>query len=405
MADMTVSGGSWLRKRVEAGDQDFLRDLVKTVVEALMSADADGACGASYGAVSPDRVNQRNGYRERRWDTRVGSIPLAVPKLRHGSYFPDWLLEPRRRAERCLVQVIAECYVRGVSTRRVDGLVKTLGIAGISKSQVSELATELDARVEEFRDRPLTTGPYPYLWLDAMTQRSREGGRVLNVATVVATGVNREGKREILGMDVMTSEDGAGWTAFLRGLVARGLTGAQLVISDAHAGLKDAIASVFPGAAWQRCRAHFMRNLLTKVAKSAQDFVATLVRSIYAQPDAEAVLAQHGRVVEQLRRQKAFQDAADLLEDAREEILAFASFPKAHWKQIWSNNPQERLNKEIRRRTDVVGIFPDRAAIIRLVGAVLAEQNDEWAVSRRYISLESLQQLRSKEAVGQLTAA
>jgi len=273
MADMTVSGGSWLRKRVEAGDQDFLRDLVKTVVEALMSADADGACGASYGAVSPDRVNQRNGYRERRWDTRVGSIPLAVPKLRHGSYFPDWLLEPRRRAERCLVQVIAECYVRGVSTRRVDGLVKTLGIAGISKSQVSELATELDARVEEFRDRPLTTGPYPYLWLDAMTQRSREGGRVLNVATVVATGVNREGKREILGMDVMTSEDGAGWTAFLRGLVARGLTGAQLVISDAHAGLKDAIASVFPGAAWQRCRAHFMRNLLTKVAKSAQDFV------------------------------------------------------------------------------------------------------------------------------------
>ncbi len=395
MAETTVNGLPWLRKRIDGADPDFLRDLVKAVVDALMGAEADNVCGAAYGAVSPDRVNQRNGYRERPWDTRVGTISLAVPKLRRGSYFPDWLLEPRRRAERCLVQVIAECYVRGVSTRRVDGLVKTLGISGISKSQVSELAKELDAGVEEFRNRKLEAGPYPYVWLDAMTQRNREGGRVLNVATVVATGVNREGKREILGMDVITSEDGAGWTAFLRGLVARGLTGVSLVISDAHAGLKEAIAAVFPGTAWQRCRAHFMRNLLTRVAKPAQDFVATLARSIFAQPDAEAVFAQHGRVVEQMRVQRGLRDAAEMLEGAGEEILAFAAFPKEHWKQIWSNNPQERLNKEIRRRTDVVGIFPDRGAIIRLVGAVLAEQNDEWAVARRYFSLESLQKITS----------
>lgn len=384
MSDTNVNNWGWLRKRLDQAEPDFLRDLLQTTVEKLMGAEADGICGASYGEVSPDRINCRNGYRERRWDTRLGSMALAIPKLRKGSYFPEWLLTPRRRAERCLVQVVAECYVRGVSTRRIDGLVKSLGIDGMSKSQVSELAQELDKAVDEFRNRPLDQGPYPYVWLDALTQRVREGGRVVNVATVVATGVNSQGKREILGLDVFTSEDGASWTAFLRGLLARGLCGVELVISDAHPGLKDAVASLFSGASWQRCRTHFMRNLLTRVPKSMQQLVATLVRSIFAQPDAEAVWGQHERVVEQLADK--FPHAAELLAEAGPDVLAFTAFPKEHWRQIWSNNPQERLNKEIRRRSDVVGIFPNREAIIRLIGAVLAEQNDEWAVSRRYLT-------------------
>lgn len=395
MVEDKVNGLSWLRKRIEEAEPDLLRGIVQVVVEGLMGAEADSICGASYGAVSPERVNQRNGYRERRWDTRVGTIPLAIPRLRRGSYFPEWLLEPRRRAERCLVQVVTECYVRGVSTRRVDGLVQTLGLTGISKSQVSDLAKELDAAVDDFRNRKLDQGPYSYLWLDALTQRCREGGRVFNVAVVVATAVNALGKREILGLEVFTSEDGAGWTSFLRGLAARGLCGVRLVTSDAHPGLKDAISSVFPGASWQRCRTHFMRNLLTKVPKSAQQLVATLVRSIFAQPDAQAVLAQHGRVVEQL--EDRFREAANLLADAGPEVLAFTEFPKEHWRQIWSNNPQERLNKEIRRRSDVVGIFPNRAAIIRLIGAVLAEQNDEWAVARRYLTPEALSKPAQQE--------
>ena len=381
----------WLRKHLDEAGPDLLREMLKAMVETLMGAEADSICGAEYGEVSPERVNSRNGYRDRRWDTRVGSIPLAIPKLRKGSYFPDWLLEPRRRAERSLIQVVTEAYVRGVSTRRVDGLVKQMGLEGVSKSQVSELAKELDQVVESFRSRPLDAGPYRYVWLDALTQRCRDGGRVVNVAVVVATGVNREGRREILGCEVVTSEDGAGWTAFLRNLTARGLRGVRCVISDAHQGLKQAVAAELPGAAWQRCRTHFMRNLLTKVPKSAQQLVATLVRSIFAQPSAAEVWAQHARVVEQLSER--FRDAADLLADAGPEVLAFADFPKEHWRQIWSNNPQERLNKEIRRRTDVVGIFPDRAAVVRLVGAVLAEQNDEWAVTRRYMSLESLEKL------------
>lgn len=383
-----VQGLDWLRKRVEETDADLLREMVRGMAQVLMSADADSACGAAYGQPSQERVNQRNGYRERRWDTRAGTIPLQIPKLRKGSYFPSWLLEPRRRAERCLVQVVAECYVRGVSTRRVDGLVQTLGLTGISKSQVSEMAKELDELVEDFRSRPLDKGPYRYLWLDALTQRSREGGRVVNVAMVVATAVNAEGSREVLGCEVITSEDGAGWLSFLRGLVARGLSGVRLVISDAHSGLKAAIASALPGAGWQRCRTHFMRNLLTKVPKSAQDVVASLVRSIFAQTCSVDVWAQQGRVVEQLGER--FRDAAQMLADAAPDVLAFTAFPQAHWKQIWSNNPMERLNKEIRRRTDVVGIFPGREAIIRLVGAVLAEQNDEWAEARRYMSIESL---------------
>jgi transposase-like protein len=337
-------------------------------------------------------VNYRNGYRLRPFDTRVGTVELAIPKLRRGSYFPDWLLDPHRRAERALVAVVAECYVRGVSTRRVDGLVKTLGIEGLSKSQVSRMAGELDEMVSEFRNRPLDAGPYTYVWMDALTQKVREGGRIINVAVVIAVGVNRDGHREILGLDVITTEDGAGWLAFLRGLVARGLSGTSLVISDAHPGLVDAIASTLVGSAWQRCRTHYMRNLLTRVPKSAQSMVATLVRTIFEQPDAASVWAQHARVVEQLAER--FPDAATHLAEAAPDVLAFTGFPKEHWRQIWSNNPQERLNKELRRRTDVVGIFPNRDAVVRLVGAVLAEQHDEWVVARRYMGAEGLAKAR-----------
>jgi putative transposase len=388
----TMNPDSWLRKHLEEGDPDLLRSMLGSFVDQLMSAEANALCNAGYGEVTPDRVNSRNGYRTRDFDTRVGTLELAIPKLRSGSYFPDWLVEPRRRAERALVAVIAQCYLEGVSTRRVDDVVKAMGIDGISKSQVSELAKSLDTMVSAFRNRPLDAGPYSYVWLDALTQKVREGGRIVNVAVVVATGVNADGHREILGIDLITTEDGAGWTAFLRGLVARGLSGVALVVSDAHRGLVDAIASVLPGATWQRCRAHFVRNVLTRVPKTAQSMVATLIRSIFEQPDADQVLAQHARVVEQLSER--FGDAAAMLTDAAGDILAFATFPKEHWRQIWSNNPQERLNKEIRRRTDVVGIFPNRAAVIRLVGAVLAEQNDEWAVARRYMGVESLTKAR-----------
>jgi len=407
----TMDALSWLRKQLESADTDLLREMVKVFCERLMGAEVDALCGADYGERSPERVNRRNGYRERPWDTRAGTIALAVPKLREGSYFPDWLLEPRRRAERAFVQVVAECYVRGVSTRRVEGLVRHLGIERISKSRVSEMAKELDGAVEAFRTRPLDRGPYTYLWLDALTQKVREGGRIVNVACVLATAVSAEGTREILDLDLHTSEDGAGWTAFLRGLVARGLSGVRLVISDAHPGLVDAIASTLPGASWQRCRTHFVRNLLTKVPKAAQPFVASAVRSIFDQPDAQTTHAQHARVLDQLAER--FGDAAELLEQAGPDILAFTSFPETHWRQIRSNNPQERLNKEIRRRTDVVGIFPDRAAVIRLVGMVLAEQHDEWAVGRRYMSAESLARARLdvidgellKEVRGELVAA
>ena len=339
-----------------------------------------------------ERVNSRNGYRARRFDSRVGTMDLAIPKLRSGSYFPDWLLEPRRRAEKALVSVVADCYLRGVSTRRVDKLVKTLGIEGLSKSQVSRMAAELDDAVTEFRNRPLDAGPYTYVWADALTQKVREGGRIVNIAVVIAVGVNADGHREILGVDVITTEDGAGWLAFFRSLVARGLSGTALVISDAHTGLVDAIAATLPGAAWQRCRTHYLRNLLTTVPKSAQTMVATLVRTIFAQPDAESTWAQHARVVDQLTDQ--FGAAAEHLAEAADDLLAFTAFPPQHWKQIWSNNPQERLNKELRRRTDVVGIFPNRAAVIRLVGAVLAEQHDEWAVARRYMGIDGLNRAR-----------
>jgi putative transposase len=330
VVDSTMDGLSWVRKQVEEADTDLLREMVKLFVERVMGEEADAICGASYGERSEERTNRRNGYRSRPWNSRAGTIDLQLPKLREGSYFPDWLLEPRRRAERAFVQVVCESYVRGVSTRRIEGLVQTLGIERISKSRVSQMAKELDHQVEAFRTRPLDGAPYTYVWLDALTQKVREGGRIANVAMVVATGVNAQGAREILGLDLHTSEDGAGWTAFLRGLVARGLAGVRLVISDAHPGLVDAIASTLPGSSWQRCRTHFLRNLLTKVPKSAGPFVATIVRSIFAQPDAPTTHAQHARVIEQLADR--FPAAAEMLADAGQDILAFTSLPQPHWR-------------------------------------------------------------------------
>lgn len=387
MANPSMDAATLVRQHLET-HPDALRLMLQVLAEKLMGAEADTVCGAEYGERSPERVNCRNGYRLRDWDTRAGSIELSIPKLRQGSYFPGWLLEPRRRAERAMVQVVAQAYVAGVSTRRVEGLVQSMGIEGISKSQVSEMAKDLDQMVESFRSRPLDAGPYTYVWIDALSQRCREGGRVVNVATAIATGVNADGQREILGVDVFTAESGSSWTSFIRGLVARGLSGVRQVISDDHLGLKQAIAATLPGAGWQRCRTHFLRNLLTRVPKSAQTMVATLVRSIFEQVDRASVWDQHGRVVEQL--QERFPEAARLLDEAGPEVLSFTTFPHEHWRQIWSNNPQERLNKEVRRRTDVVGIFPNRVAIIRLVGAVLAEYHDEWMVARRYMGTESL---------------
>ena len=388
MVEHTMDVSSWLRKQLEETSPDLLRVMVKDFAEALMSADADAVCGAGYGERTPERVNRRNGYRERDWDTRVGSIELAVPKLREGSYFPDWLLQPRRRAEQAFVSVIADAYLAGISTRRVEKLVQQLGVERMSRSQVSRLARSLDQIVEDFRTRPLDGAPYAYVTLDALVVKCREGGRTVNVCVVHAVGVNKDGFRESLGLDVVTAEDGAAWLAYVRGLVARGLSGVRLVSSDAHPGLVDAIAATLPGASWQRCRTHFMRNLLTRVPKSAQGFVATMVRTIFAQPDAQTVHEQQRRIVDQLATR--FPEAAALLDEAAADLLAFTAFPKEHWRQLWSNNSLERLNKEIRRRTDVVGIFPDRAAVIRLVGAVLAEQNDEWAVARRYMSADSI---------------
>ncbi|MGW5411661.1 IS256 family transposase [Actinomadura geliboluensis] len=396
--DNSVDPSGWLAEQIGVSEPDVLRSMVKTMAEALMSAEADAVCGADYGTRSDERVNRRNGYRVRDWDTRAGTVELAIPKLRSGSYFPEWLLERRRQAEQALVSVVATSYLLGFSTRRVDKLVEQMGIKGISKSQVSQMSKVLDAQVAAFRNRPLGGGPYAFMWVDALTQKVREGGRIVNVHVLVATGVNADGHREILGVEVTSAEDGAGWLAFLRGLVARGLTGVQLVISDAHAGLVEAIGSTLPGAAWQRCRTHYLRNLLTRVPKSAQPWVATLVRTIFDQPAAEEVHAQHARVVASLEAKHP--EAAEHLAEAEPDLLAFTSFPRQIWRQIWSNNPQERLNKEIRRRTDVVGIFPDRAAIVRLVGAVLMEQTDEWTEARRYMGLEFLAKARLRVVEG-----
>jgi putative transposase len=392
----SIDPARFLQEELAEASPDLLRELLTTFVNALLSAQADSVCGAEYGARSQDRVNRRNGYRARDLDTRVGTVEVAIPKLREGSYFPDWLLERRRRAEAALTTVVATSYLLGVSTRRMDRLVKTLGITGLSKSQVSEMAKDLDTQVEAFRTRPLDAGPYTFLAADALTMKVREDGRVVNVAVMVATGINADGYREILGVHPATTESHAGWLSFFRDLTARGLTSTGpvgLVTSDAHTGLVEAISAALPGAGWQRCRTHYAANLMAVTPKSSWPWVKALLHSVYDQPDADAVHAQFDRILEALREK--LPAVADHLDGARGDILAFTVFPKAVWRQIWSNNPNERLNREIRRRTDVVGIFPNRDAVTRLVGAVLAEQHDEWTEQRRYLGLELLKQCRT----------
>jgi len=389
----SIDLSGWMSEHLEQASPDLLRAMLSSFVEALMGADADAICNAPYGARSEERTNTRNGYRHRDWDTRAGTIDVAIPKLRSGSYFPDWLLTHRRRAEAALVSVVATSYLLGVSTRRMEKLVATLGIDRLSKSQVSEMARELDAQVEAFRTRPLDADPYTFMAADALVLKVREGGRTVNVHAMVATAVNAEGFREILGLQVSTAEDGAGWLAFLRDLVARGLSGVGLVTSDAHAGLVSAIGATLPSASWQRCRTHYAANLMAVTPKSAWGWVKALLHSVYDQPDAEAVHAQFDRVLDALAEK--LPEVHDHLDAARADILAFTVFPKAIWRQIWSNNPNERLNREIRRRTDVVGIFPNRDALIRLVGAVIAELHDEWTEMRRYIGLEVLAKSRA----------
>jgi putative transposase len=381
-----------LRKAEADPGMDVLREGVKVLAEAIMALEVEQHLGAGWHERTPERQGQRNGSRERSWDTRVGTIALRVPRVRDGSYFPS-LLEPRTRAERALVAVVQEAYVEGVSTRRVDDVVKALGLDGISKSQVSRLCAALDAEVERFRTRPLVT-TYPYLWLDATFVKGRQDGRVVAQAVVVAVGVTVEGTREVLGVEIGPSEDGAFWLAFLRSLVARGLQGVQLVISDAHEGLRQAIGAVLHGASWQRCRVHFLRNALAVVPKAAQPLVAATIRTVFAQPTAEAARAQWRQVADSFRER--WPRLAVLMDEAEADVLAYLAFPATHWRQLWSTNPLERLHKEVKRRTNVVGIFPTPAAIRRLVGAVLAEQHDEWQVGRRYFSAESMALLRQE---------
>ena len=382
-----------LGEALSEASPDMMRHLLQTMINTLLSADADAVVGAEWGKPSSSRTAQRNGYRHRDLDTRVGTLDVAIPKLRSGTYFPDWLLERRKRAESALITVVADCYLAGVSTRRMDKLVKTLGVNALSKSQVSRMATELDEQVEAFRHRPLgVAGPFTFVAADALSMKVREGGRVVNAVVLLATGVNGDGHREVLGLRVATSETGAAWNEFFADLVARGLAGVRLVTSDAHTGLKDAIAANLPGATWQRCRTHYAANLMGITPKNMWPAVKAMLHSVYDQPDAASVHAQFDRLLDYVSGK--LPTVAEHLDAARADILAFTTFPKDVWTQVWSNNPAERLNREIRRRTDAVGIFPNRAAIVRLVGAVLAEQTDEWAEGRRYLGLEVLARCR-----------
>jgi putative transposase len=379
----------------KAADTDFLREMIGFTAQRLMELEVESLTGAPHGARAPDRLTHRNGYRERDWETRAGTVELHIPKLRRGSYFPGFL-EPRRMAEKALTAVIQEAYVQGISTRSVDDLVQAMGMSGISKSQVSRLCGEIDDKVQTFLNRPLE-GDWPYVWLDATYVKVRQAGRIVSVAVIIAVGVNNDGRREILGMDIGPSEAETFWTEFLRKLARRGLRGVKLVISDAHEGLKAAIARVL-NATWQRCRVHLMRNLLAHAGRQGRGVASAFIATAFAQEDAEAAKAQWRKVADQLRPK--LPKLAAFMDDAEADVLAYMDFPTAHRSKLHSTNPLERLNGEVKRRTDVVGIFPNGDAIIRLVGAILLEQNDEWAVQRaRYMTLETIAPLSDNSIV------